>query len=110
MSRYLFNFIGSDGKTFSDSLEQREYHTPDIIQRMKDGPAPKPEPYGAVVAVSSEVENYRQKRYRGPKHRSLDRDSVWYVHSAISDERALEIQASGISSCSPLVSILRAGF
>ena len=94
MPRYLFNFIGENSRTFSDSIEQWEYRTPEIIQRFKERPVPTPTIPShdeMVEAITGEVESFRQKRYRSPEHRRWDPDSVWYVHSSISDERAIEI-------------------
>ena len=95
MNRYRFNFIGKDGKTFSDSLPQKEYHTPEIIQREKHRPSPvvfeRILSFKEMASFITEVENYRAKFYRTPKMHSWDADRVIYVHPSITDERALEI-------------------
>jgi hypothetical protein len=93
MNRYLFNFVGEDGKTFSDSLEQDEYREPDMIRRLNDRPAPTPDDFDRsaeemVAVIAGQVENYRLRLYRGPHHHGLDRPAAWYVHQAISDEQA----------------------
>ncbi len=92
MPQYIFNFIGEDGKTFSDAVPMDEYHEPDVIQRLKARPLPTADdPIVEKGEATLTVENYRRRHYRGPRHHSWDHDSVWYVHPAISDERALEI-------------------
>ena len=93
MNRYLFHFIGEDGKTFSDSIPQREYHAPRIIQRLKDEPKPwtRAEFKGELSAITAQIENYRAKFYRTPTMHSWDADRVIYVHPAISDDQAMEI-------------------
>lgn len=92
MPRYLFNFIGEDGKTFSDSVEMDEYREPDILQRWKARSLPTwDHPIVEPGEPTVFTENFRRRAYRGPKHHSWDADDVFYVHPTITDEQAMEI-------------------